>query len=266
MSDASLRQLIERLTARLDRIEKKLDMEPGRVTPAPPAPAPQQTATPVPPAAPKPAPPTAPPIAPPPARRPPAPTVRVPASPPKPRAALEVRIGQNWSAWVGAIVIVCAVGCLVKLGYDSGWWGRMSPVLRSLAVAGFGALMVAAGEVALRRVGVAASVGLFGAGLGTLYLDAYAAFAWFTPAVVTREWSFALMAAVAVLGFGITLRSGFVTIGIISIVGGYLTPWLLGSRGPDTVEVGSFLTMLLGVSLALSIVRPQSFRPLRGTP
>ena len=261
MSDAGLRQFIERLAARLDRIEKTLGMEPGHDAGPGPGTAPQSPATPVPAAAPKPVTPTAPLTAPP--RRSPAQPVRASAPPRKPRAPLEVRIGQNWSAWVGAIVIVCAAGFLVKLGYDSGWWGRMSPVVRCLAVAGFGALLVAAGEFSLRRVGAAASVGLFGAGLGTLYLDAYAAFEWFTPAVVSREWSFALLAAVAVLGFGITFRSGFVTIGIVSIVGGYLTPWLLGTRGAYTIEIGSFLSMLLGVSLALSMARPRSFRPLR---
>ena len=262
MSDADVRKLIQRLAARLDRIEKMLLIEPGRDAPAP-APAPAAASKPAPPMRPPTVPPVAAPVVPPARRRSPAPPVRVPASPPKPRTALEVRIGQNWSAWVGGGVIVLAVIFAVMVGYDAGLWGKMPPVLRLMAIAGFGALLVAAGEFALRRVGVAASVGLFGAGLGTLYVDAYAAFEWFTPAVVSREWSFALMAAVAVLGFGITLRSGFATIGIISIVGGYLTPWLLGTRGEYTVEIGSFLSMLLGVSLALSTVRPKSFRVLR---
>ena len=122
MSDGDLRQLIERLAARLDRIEKRLDMEPGRKAPAgskPPA---------APPASPQAAPPAAPPTAPPiptPARtRPP---VRVPASPRKPSTPLELRIGQNWFAWIGAFVIVCAAGFAVKVGFDRSFKGKGSP-------------------------------------------------------------------------------------------------------------------------------------------
>jgi uncharacterized membrane protein len=199
--------------------------------------------------------------------------VAPPPAPPKVRkpkrrrTPLEQRIGQSWTAWVGAIVIVIAISFLVKMVYDRGWWGMLSPLSQCLIVAGFGGLLVAAGEVALRRIGLAASVGLFGAGLGTLYLDAFAAFQWFEGAggapLVSREWSFALMGVVALLGFGITFRSEFLSIGVLSILGGYLTPWLLRGGSAHVLEVGAYLTMLLGVSLGLSAARPVNFRPLR---
>jgi uncharacterized membrane protein len=204
------------------------------------------------------------------------PAMRRVAPPPKPpkakkpkrqRTPLEQRIGQSWTAWVGAIVIVIAVSFLVKLVYDQGWWGKIPPLSQCLLVAGFGGLLVAAGEVALRRIGQAASVGLFGAGLGTLYLDAFAAFQWFETAggapLVSREWSFVLMGVVALLGFGITFRSDFLSIGVLSILGGYLTPWLLRGSSTHILEVGVYLTMLLGVALGLSAARPAHFRPLR---
>jgi uncharacterized membrane protein len=217
---------------------------------------PDETAQPVPPAAP-------------PVARPAAPRMKPPPMP-KPRrrrAPLELRIGQSWTAWVGAIVIVIAAAFLVKLGYDTGWWGRLSALTRCLLVAGFGGLLVAGGELALRRIGLAASVGLFGAGLGTLYLDAFAAFQWFETTggvpLVSREWSFVLMGVVALLGFGITLRSDFLTIGVLSILGGYLAPWLLRGGTAHVLEVGGYLTMLLAIALGLSAARPQNFRPLR---
>ncbi|MCH8005990.1 MAG: DUF2339 domain-containing protein [Planctomycetes bacterium] len=166
-------------------------------------------------------------------------------------------------AWVGAIVLVIGAGFLVKLGYDAGWWAKLSPLTRCLLVAGFGAALVGAGEVALRRIGPAASTGLFGAGLGTLYLVAYAAFQWFDPPLISQEGSFILLAVVALVGFGITLHSRFLTIGILSIVGGYLTPWLFKTTASHTLEVGFYLTMLFGIALALSAVRPRSFRGLR---
>jgi hypothetical protein len=166
-------------------------------------------------------------------------------------------------AWIGAIVIVIGAAYLVMLGVEAGWWGRLSPLAQCLSVAGFGALLIAAGEAAFRRIGPAASVGLFGAGLGTLYLDAFAAFEWFNPSLVSHEGAFVLMGIVALVGFGITLRSAFLTIGILSIIGGYLTPLLLRGASTHTLEVGMYLTTLLGISLGLSAARPRPFRTLR---
>ncbi len=261
MTDADLKRQLERLAERLERVEKHLQIKPEgdaapppRMTPPPP----------VAPAVPPPAPPVAKPTVPPttrPAAASPRPVASRPKPKRKPRSPLEVRIGQNVAAWVGAIAIVIAVAFLVKLGYDAGWWTKMGPVTRCLLVAVFGASLIAAGELTRRRLGVAASVGLFGAGLGTLYLDAFAAFT--QLGIVSQEWSFVLMAAVAILGFGVTLRTRFVSIGVLSVVGGYLTPWLLSRGGAHTIEVGTYLTMLLGVSLALSMARAGTFRPLR---
>ena len=294
VGDEDLKRVIERLAARLERIEGYLQLGPARELPeAPPE---------IPPAPPPAAPPAVPPQAP---ARPPAPArpaapakpptvgaARVPPTmpvgpsvaarekapalarvaapakrPPKtPKASLEVRIGQNWMAWVGAILVVIAMGFLVKLAVDLGWWGRLTAVTRCVLIAGFGVLLLAGGELALRRIGVAASVGLFGAGLGTLYLDAYAAFKWFERAgasLVSQEWAYVLMAVVALLGFGITLRSRFLTIGILSLVGGYVTPVLLAGGKSHIMEVGAYLTMLLFIALGLSAARPRNFRTLR---
>ena len=164
-------------------------------------------------------------------------------------------------AWVGAIVIVVGAGFLVKLGYDAGLWGRLPTIAKCLLVAGFGATLLGAGEIALRRIGQPASVGLFGAGLGILYLDAYATFAWYDLA--TGGQAFLLMGLVAGLGFAITLRSSFLTIGVLSIVGGYLALWLVRGESARYLEVGIYLTALLGIALGLSMFRPAVFRPLR---
>ncbi len=238
------------------------------VTPPPVVPArprsPWPSVAPPPPVTFRPPPGAAPPTAPAPRRPAAPPIVRGPAArqPAAPRASLEMRIGQRWAAWVGATVTVLAVSFAVKLGYDQ-WWGHISPTGRFLLVAAFGTLLVGAGEVAFRRIGPAASVGLFGAGLGTLYLDAFAAFRWFQPPIVNREWSFVLMAAVAIGGFAITLRTRFLTIGVLSIVAGYLTPWLFWGGPAHVVQVGFYLTILLGISLALSWARARPFRAMR---
>lgn len=164
-------------------------------------------------------------------------------------------------AWAGAIVVVVAVGFFVKLAYDLGWWGRLPPLTKSLLCAGFGAALVIAGEIALRRVGRAAAVSLFGAGLGTLYLTAYATFRYFE--LLPQAGAFWLMAAVALLGVGLTLRGQLLVVGILSLVGGYLSPILLAEQVTFAAALPLYLTALLTIALALSATRPDAFRPLR---
>ena len=130
---------------------------------------------------------------------PPAPTE--PHKPPAPRPAgtpLEVLIGERWMAWVGAVVVVVAVGFFVKLAYDLGWWARLTPSIKCLVAATFGFLLLAGGELALRKIGRAAAVSLFAAGLGTLYVTAYATFRFFD--LLPQTGAFWLMAVVALLG------------------------------------------------------------------
>lgn len=187
------------------------------------------------------------------------------ASPSRPplasKNAIEVFIGGKGMAWVGAIAVVLAAAFGIMVGIDKGWWGRLSPELRCLGIAAFGAALIAGGELALRRIGKAASVGLFGAGLGTLYLDAFATSKYFN--LLSLEVAFVLMAIVAAIGFAITLRTRFTTIGVLSIVGGYLTPVLLRGSSTHDLQLLAYLTMLLGVSLGLSAAVPLHFRALR---
>ncbi|MDY7108943.1 MAG: DUF2339 domain-containing protein [Planctomycetota bacterium] len=174
---------------------------------------------------------------------------------------LEFFVGAKLAAWVAVPLILIAAALLIKLGIDSGWWGRMSETLRCLLIAGFGLALVAGGEIALRRISRVASVSLFAAGLGVLYLDAFATFSYFS--LLSREGAFALMAVVALVGFGLTLRARFATIGVLSLIGGYLTPVLLYSSTGRHLELLCFMTVLFVIALALSAAAPRPFRLLR---
>lgn len=186
-----------------------------------------------------------------------------PAKPPRParQISLEQLIGERWMAWVGALVVVLAAGFFVKLAYDLGWWGRLPPLAKCLASAAFGAALISGGEIALRRVGRIAAVSLFGAGLGTLYLTAYATFRYFN--LLSQSGAFWLMLLVALLGFALTLRGRLVAIGILSLIGGYLSPILLSEQVTFAAALPLYISMLLAVALALSATLPEPFRLLR---
>lgn len=174
--------------------------------------------------------------------------------------SIESLIGAKWTAWVGAVIVVVAIALLAHLGYTSGWWGGIPPIMRCLGIAAFGATLLAAGELLRRSLGPMASTGLFAAGLGTLYLDAFAAHAAFD--LVNEAGALLIMAFASVLGFGITLRTRSLVIGVLSLVAGYASPVLLWSFEPLAVIV-AHQTLLLGIGLALSAFAARAFRPLR---
>ncbi|MCK4340925.1 MAG: DUF2339 domain-containing protein [Phycisphaerae bacterium] len=162
---------------------------------------------------------------------------------------------------MGSIVVVLAMSFFVKLAYDQGWFGLISPTARCLLTAAFGVLLIALGEVALRMVGRPAAVGLFGGGLGTLYLTAYATFRYFE--LVSEQGAFVLLAVVAALGIAITVRGRMLTIGVLSLLGGYLCPVLLRPETQFPASLPLYATMLLTVGLVLSAWNAKPFRALR---
>ncbi len=180
---------------------------------------------------------------------------------PASRDAIELMIGGRWAAWAGAIVVVAAVGFFVKLAVDEGWFGRLTPLTRCLLAAGLGGVLILAGEWTLRKIGRLASVGLFGAGLGTLYLTAFASFRYFK--LVPESGAFVLLALTALFGFALTVRTRMLTIGVLSVIGGYLAPLLLSGAATFVAALPIYLTMLITIALGLSARRPAPFRPMR---
>lgn len=296
MNQDDLRLEIKKLTLRLQRIERhlELDAHEREQTPVVPTarPAPPRVAPPAaPPAAPAAPPVVAPPVvAPPhspapPMSRPLAPQPPIAArqsSPPaasahahsaaappttrsidKPRSSWETFIGIKVLGGIGAIIVVIGAAFFAR-EYGGAFWFALPAAGQAFIIAAFGGLLLLGGEIALRTLGRPASLGLYGAGLGVLYMDALATFHWFE--IVSREASFLLMGLVAVGGFAITLRTRFLTIGVLSLLGGFLAPILLWPKtGVDVggVQALAFLTMLSGIALALSAWQPRPYRPLR---
>jgi uncharacterized membrane protein len=173
---------------------------------------------------------------------------------------LEVRIGTRWVAWVGALLVVVAVGFFVKLAYDNGWV-RLSAGQKCALAAGFGLLLLGFGEFCLRRFGRMAAVSLFASGLGVLYLTTYASYRYFN--LFDEGTAFTLLGLVGLVGVALTLRARMLTIGLISLVGGYAAPVLLNSASTNAMALPSYATVLLTIALGLSWRMSSPFRPLR---
>ncbi len=178
-----------------------------------------------------------------------------------PPPTLESKIGGKLFAALGAIIVVFGVGFFLKLAWDQGWIRLMPPEVRCLLGAGFGLALIAAGEVTFRRLGKPAAVGMFGAGIATLYGSAWAAFGVFS--LVSAPVAFVLLALTIALGIAIALRSDSLPVGLLAILGGYLIPFVTNVPSPSPYVLPVHLTALLVLGLALSGWRPSTFLPIR---
>lgn len=198
---------------------------------------------------------------------PPLPTPdRTPAPPPPPAATpwpapatasnavgqLESKIGRQWIAWAGAIVVFFSAAFFLKHAFDNDWIGPTGQVIIS-ALASVGILAVGARFVG-KGWGVLGQC-LIGLGLGILYATCFAGFSAYDVPVFSRTTAFALMVGVTVAGMVLAVLYNAAAIAFLALLGGLLTPVML-STGQDARDVlMSYLLLLdLGV-LAVAFFR-----------
>jgi len=166
--------------------------------------------------------------------------------------SIEVAIAANWLLRIGMLTLVLGIAFFLKYSFDRGWIGPLERVLLG-AVAGFG--MVTAGTLLLRGRYRLTAHGLHGGGIVTLYFTVFAA-AVFHSLIPPIPIGFALMIAVTVLAWTISLVFGSPLSAVIGIAGGYLTPVVLPSDQVQFLALFSYLTVLglgvLGISLRKS--------------
>lgn len=245
LEDDALARRLDGLERRLARLESAVLADRGGSPAATPSPVPPPV--------------VAPPIAPPAPVRPivrpaPTPPPRPTIPPPAPKATrdpvtLERLIGGRWFAAIGAVAIVIGLALSLKLAWDAGYL-RLPPVGRVLAVAGFGVVLLGAGEVVLRRFGRAASAGFFGAGVGALFVAAYGAHALYDLVAPTP--AFALMASAGLVGVVVAMRANIVSIGVLGLLGAYLAPVLAPAPDASVYALPIYLLVVTAVGVGLA--------------
>jgi hypothetical protein len=161
----------------------------------------------------------------------------------------ERTLGLKWTAWLGALVFVIGAALGLKFAYDQGWLGHVPPWGRLVIWATGSLALIGAGEWALRKVGRLASVGLFGAGVASLFLVAYTGHAYYH--LYAPGTAFALMAAAAVIGAVVSARADLVSIAVVSVLGAHLAPVIIGGDG-GLWRLIAYLVTLQAVSLILA--------------
>ena len=198
-----------------------------------------------------------------PAERPPAPVQRPwieepaaaiaeePAPPPEPVAGLFERfVGGRLLIWIGGIALAVAGVYLVRYTVEI---GLVTPQVRMIVAALFGLLLVGAGEAARSRPAIAGdpriAQALVGAGILVLYATAYGALQLY--GLIGLGTASALMVAITAGALALSLRHGAPT-AVMGLVGGFLTPLLVGDPNSSAVPLLAYLALLNGALFAVA--------------
>ena len=168
---------------------------------------------------------------------------------------LEKQIGQKWFLVAGIAVLLLGGAFFFKLAYVRGWIVP-TPPMRCLIgmIAGF--VVIAIGEITLRRGLRFFAGGMFALAVVWLYLTAWAA----SPKglfpeyhIISANFAFGAMVAVTILGVALALRTGMIFCAIVAIVGAFTTPILLSSGVNRQLELMVYILVVdlgfLGLSL-----------------
>ena len=165
----------------------------------------------------------------------------------------EQLVGGKWALWAGLLSIFGAIASF--LAYT---WRFLPPPPPEAKVAmGFfaGVAFLVAGEWTRKRAQNWFSEGLAGAGLSICFLSLWAGGAYFS--IFSFGFTFGAMAVICALGVWLAVRTDALSLNILSIIGGFLTPILLrgdgGGAGDATVLLLSYIAVInagvLGVAL-----------------
>ncbi|UCF67843.1 MAG: DUF2339 domain-containing protein [Acidobacteriota bacterium] len=167
--------------------------------------------------------------------------------PPEPPAShgLEEKLAARLFVWIGAIALALAGIFLVKYSFDRGLLGPTTRVLLGLL---FGVVLLVVGEFLRRRVALIAT-GLTAAGIAVLYASLLAGVSLY--GLIPRTPGFLLIVLVTAVAVALSLRQGPM-IALVGLLGGFISPALIGSEEPQPAALFSYLFLLqLGLLLVV---------------
>lgn len=162
------------------------------------------------------------------------------------RKDIESTIGLVWLNRIGIIAIFLGVAFFLKYAFDNRWIGELGRVIIGL-IAGFG--LLAGSEVARRKDYTVISQGLHGGGIGVLYLSIFAAFGFYNLIGVFPALIF-MSAVTLYCGFWST-RTDWLSSAVIGVLGGFLTPFLLG---PDKIAPSILFSYVVLLDLGILFI------------
>ncbi|MCL4441874.1 MAG: DUF2339 domain-containing protein [Firmicutes bacterium] len=177
----------------------------------------------------------------------------VPVSPPKQEASaawrdgLESLVGGKLLNRIAIVVLLFGMGYFLKYSFDNHWIGETGRIIIGLLA---GIAFLVAGDITMGRGYRYFSQGLSGGGIAILYLTTFAAanfYHIFSPAA-----AFGLLVVTALAGGILSVRQKAYSIAVLSTLGGFMTPFLIGSDSNNPVPLLAYVTILNLVVLYLA--------------
>ncbi|MCE2926260.1 MAG: DUF2339 domain-containing protein [Rickettsiales bacterium] len=161
----------------------------------------------------------------------------------KERVSFEQQFGARLPVWIGGVALALAGFYMVKYSIET---GLLSPTVRVVLGLIFGVgLLYAAGWVRGKENfanGTRIAQALSGAGIADLYVCIFAATSLY--GLIPNVIGFAGMAAVTATAVVLSLRHGM-PIALLGLVGGFLTPAMIGSSDPSAPILFIYLYFVL---------------------
>jgi uncharacterized membrane protein len=175
-----------------------------------------------------------------------------PPRPGRPVVNWEIFAGGRLLNAAGAIVLVIGLTLLLKYAFDNNWITEAARIVMGVLAGGS---LLGIGALVHRREKRWFADGLFGAGVGLLYLSGFASFQSYH--LVPFPLAYGFMSLVTLVAFGIAVRYDSLPLALIGFAGGFATPFALGETIANEVGAASYLLLLdLGI-LAMAYVKPR---------
>lgn len=161
----------------------------------------------------------------------------------------ETEIGLKWLGRVGILALIIGIAFFLKYAFDNDWIGEAGRVAIGIFS---GMVLLFLGDY-LRQKYTTYAATLTGGGIAVLYLSIYASFSYYY--LVEQLSAFIFMMCVTAIGAFLAIRYERISLAILAIMGGFLTPLLLSTAENNQVGLFSYITILnLGV-LGISFYR-----------
>lgn len=159
---------------------------------------------------------------------------------------LEESIGGKWFAKIGITAIVLGVSFFLKYAFDNNWIGETGRVSIGILA---GLALLGLGEKTIRKYAVYGRI-ITGGGIAILYLSVFAAFDFYH--LITQIPAFICMALITAIGIALSLRYDAISLIMVAVLGGFLTPFLISTGENNQFGLFSYILILDLAVLAVS--------------
>ncbi|HBF34867.1 TPA: hypothetical protein DDW35_09940, partial [Candidatus Sumerlaeota bacterium] len=163
---------------------------------------------------------------------------------------LELLFGTKWLLWAGITTLLFGIAYLVKYAHDNSWIGPQGRLFGGVIM---GLVMLGAGEWSRRKKWMPLFQALTGGGCAVFYICVY--FSAEVYELSGQKLSFGLAALVTALTIALAVARNALPIGMLALIGGFLSPVLLSTGENKPYTLFSYLLILDMVALCAAYYR-----------